>query len=52
MSRAGDLFMERGKHVPAVDWYKKGVALVKDLPPHKIQSVLFESMGRIYLKNE
>jgi len=52
MSRAGDLFMERGKYVPAEDWYKKGVALVKDLPPHKIQSVLFESMGRIYWKIE
>jgi tetratricopeptide (TPR) repeat protein len=52
MSRAGDLFMERGKYVPAKDWYKKGVALVKDLPPHKIQSVLFESMGRIYWKIE
>ena len=52
MSRAGDLFMERGKHVPAGDWYKKGVALVKDLPPHKTQSVLFESMGRIYWKIE
>ena len=52
MSRAGDLFMERSKHVPAGDWYKKGVALVKDLPPHKTQSVLFESMGRIYWKIE
>ena len=52
MSRAGDLFMERGKYVPAGDWYKKGVALVKDLPPHKTQSVLFESMGRIYWKIE
>ena len=52
MSRAGDLFIERGKYVPAGDWYKKGVALVKDLPPHKTQSVLFESMGRIYWKIE
>ncbi len=52
MSRAGDLFMERGMHVPAGGWYKKGVALVKDLPPHKTQSVLFESMGRIYWKIE
>jgi tetratricopeptide (TPR) repeat protein len=52
MNRAGDLFMERGKHVPAANWYKKGVALVKDLPPHKTQAVLFESMGRIYWKIE
>ncbi|MDA8561284.1 hypothetical protein N9L33_05715 [Nitrospinae bacterium] len=52
MSRVGDLFMERGKHVSAGDWYKKGVVLVKDLPPHKTQSVLFESMGRIYWKIE
>jgi tetratricopeptide (TPR) repeat protein len=52
MSRAGDLFMEQGKHVAAGDWYKRGVALVKDLPPNKTQSVLFESMGRIYWKIE
>jgi hypothetical protein len=52
MSRAGDLFMERGQPVPAGDWYKKGVALVKDLPPHKTQSILFESMGRMYWKIE
>jgi tetratricopeptide (TPR) repeat protein len=52
MNRAGDLFMERGEHAPAGDWYKKGVALVKDLPPHQTQAVLFESMGRIYWKIE
>ena len=52
MNRAGDLFMERGEHAPAVSWYKKGVELVKDLPPHQIQAVLFESMGRIYWKVE
>ena len=52
MGRAGDLFMERGEHASAGVWYKKGVALVEDLPPHKTQAVLFESMGRIYWKVE
>ena len=52
MGRAGDLFMEQGEHASAGDWYKKGVALVKDLPPHKIQAVLFENMGSIYWKIE
>ncbi|MBC8288072.1 MAG: hypothetical protein H8E42_11420 [Nitrospinae bacterium] len=52
MSHAGDMFMERGEHAPARDWYTKGVALVQDLPPHQIQAVLFESMGRIYWKTE
>ena len=52
MNRAGDLFMERGEHAPASDWYKKGVALVQGVPPHQIQAVLFENMGRIYWKTE
>ncbi len=52
MNRAGDLFMERGEHASAGDWYKKGVALVQDVPPHQIQAVLFENMGRIYWKKE
>ena len=52
MNRAGDLFMERGEHVSAGDWYKKGVELMKDLPLHKTQAVLFESIGRIYWKIE
>lgn len=52
MNRAGDLFMERGEHTPAKGWYKKGVALVQDMPPHQIQAVLFESIGRIYWKTE
>ncbi len=52
MNRAGDLFMERGEYAPARDWYKKGVALVQDVPPHQIQAVLFENMGRIYWKKE
>ncbi len=50
MNSAGDLFMERGEHASAEGWYKKGVELVKDLPSHQIQAVLFESMGRIYWK--
>ena len=52
MGRAGDLSMERGEHASAGDWYRKAVALVKDLPPHKVQAVLFESMGRVYWKIE
>ena len=52
MNRAGDLFMERGEHVSAGDWYKKGVELMKDLPLHKTQAVLFESIGRIYWQIE
>ncbi len=52
MNRAGDLFMERGEHAPAEDWYKQGVALVENAPPHRIQAVLFENMGRIYWKKE
>ncbi len=52
MNRAGDLFMERGEYAPAGDWYKKGVALVQDVPPHQVQAVLFENMGRIYWKKE
>ena len=52
MMRAGDLFMERGKHALAKDWYAKAALLVKDDPPHPTQAVLFESMGRIYWKIE
>jgi tetratricopeptide (TPR) repeat protein len=52
MKRTGDLFMERGEHIPAKDWYAKGVQLAQDLPPHQTQAALFESMGRIYWKTE
>jgi tetratricopeptide (TPR) repeat protein len=52
MNRAGDLFMERGKHAAAKKWFTKGVLLVKDLPSNQTQAVLFESMGRIYWKTE
>ena len=52
MSRAGDLFMERGEYARARKWYTKGLILVQDLPPHQTQAVLFESMGRIYWKTE
>ncbi len=50
MNHAGDLFIER--NVSAGAWYKKGVALVKDLPPHQIQALLFENIGRFYWKTE
>ena len=52
MKRAGDLFLERGEHVSAKDWYAKATLLVQDLPPHPTQAVLFESMGRICWKTE
>lgn len=52
MKDTGDLYMERGESASAKDWYKKGVALVQDLPPDKIQAVLFENIGRIYWKME
>ena len=52
MKRAGDLFLERGEHVAGKDWYAKATLLVKDLPPHPTLAVLFESMGRVYWKNE
>ena len=52
MNRAGDLFMDRGEHIPAKAWYQKGVELVQDLPPHQIQAILYESLGHIYWKTE
>jgi tetratricopeptide (TPR) repeat protein len=52
MNHAGDLFMERGENVAAGAWYKKGVELVKDLPAHQTQALLFENIGRFYWKTE
>jgi tetratricopeptide (TPR) repeat protein len=52
MKRAGDLFLERGEHVSAKDWYARATLLVQDLPPHPTQAVLFESMGRVSWKTE
>jgi len=52
MNHAGDLFMERGDNVSAGAWYKKGVELIKDIPPHQNQALLFENMGRFYWKTE
>ena len=52
MNHAGDLFMERGDNASAGTWYKKGVELIKDIPPHQNQALLFENMGRFYWKTE
>ena len=52
MSHAGDLLMERGDNTAAGVWYKKGVELVKEGPPHQNQALLFENMGRFYWKTE
>jgi tetratricopeptide (TPR) repeat protein len=52
MNHAGDLLMEQGETVSAGAWYKKGVQLVKEVPPDKIQAQLFENMGRFYWKTE
>ena len=52
MNHAGDLLMEQADTVSAGEWYKKGVQLLKDTPPDKIQAQLFENMGRFYWKTE
>ncbi len=52
MNHAGDLFMERGDDATAEVWYRKGVALVKEGPPHQNQALLFENMGRFYWKTK
>lgn len=52
MNHAGDLFMDHGDSTSAGAWYKKGVALVKEVPPGRIQALLFENMGRFYWKTE
>ena len=52
MNHAGDLFMEWGDNASAGVWYKKGVELVKEGPPHQNQALLFENMGRFYWKTE
>ena len=52
MSHAGDLLLERGDNAGAGVWYKKGVELVKEGPPHQNQALLFENMGRFYWKTE
>ena len=52
MNRVGDLLLELGDKVSAGNWYKKGVALVKDISPNRNQAHLFENMGRFYWKTD
>ncbi len=52
MNLAGDLYMEREIFPPAGDWYKKGLELVINDPPHIIKALLFENMGHYFWKTE
>ena len=52
MNHAGDLYMESGETDSAGTWYRKGVELVKEVPPHQTQAFLFENMGKFYWKTE
>ena len=50
MNLAGDLYMERGDFSPAGVWYKKGLALIKNDPPHLTKALLLENLGHYFWK--
>ena len=52
MSLAGDLHMERGNFSPAGVWYKKGLGLIKNDPPHLTKALLLENLGHYFWKTE
>ena len=52
MNLAGDLYMERGEFSPAGVWYKKGLALIKNDPPHITKALLLENLGHYFWKTE
>ena len=52
MNLAGDLYMERKIFSPAGTWYKKGLELVKNDPPHLIKALVLENMGHYLWKTE
>jgi tetratricopeptide (TPR) repeat protein len=52
MNLAGDLYMERGDFLPAGVWYKKGLALIKNDPPHITKALLLENLGHYFWKTE
>ena len=52
MNLAGDLYMERGDLSPAGVWYKKGLALIKNHPPHITKALLLENLGHYFWKTE
>ena len=52
MNLAGDLYMERKNFPPAGDWYKKGLDLVRNDPPHLIKALLLENMGHYFWKTK
>ena len=52
MNLAGDLYMEREIFSPAGTWYKKGLDLVENDPPHIIKALILENMGHYFWKTE
>jgi len=52
MNLAGDLYMEREIFSPAGAWYKKGLELVKNDPPHIVKALVLENMGHYFWKTE
>jgi hypothetical protein len=52
MNLAGDLYMERGQFSPASVWYKKGLELIKNDPPHLTKAFLLENLGHYSWKTE
>ena len=52
MNLAGDLYMERGIFPPAGAWYKKGLELVKNDPPHIVKALVLENIGHYFWKTE
>ena len=52
MNLAGDLYMERKNFPPAKDWFKKGLDLVSNDPPHLIKALLLENMGHYFWKTK
>ena len=52
MNLAGDLYMERGIFPAAGTWYKKGLELVKNDPPHIVKALVLENIGHYFWKTE
>ena len=52
MNLAGDLYMERKIFSLAGAWYKKGLELVKNDPPHIVKALVLENMGHYFWKTE
>ena len=52
MNLAGDLYMERKIFSLAGAWYKKGLELIKNDPPHIVKALVLENMGHYFWKTE